>query len=258
VIRIHKGRTPASLRERGPQETKCLCDQYDAAPAKYASGELTFEFKGEVYGAEEIKTALRNAQHDKCAFCEARVSHIAYGDVEHFRPKAGHVQREGGTLQRPGYYWLAYKWSNLFFACQLCNQRFKRNLFPLRNPAKRARSHHDKLSGERPLLINPGITVPASHVGFREEIAFPVRGSRQGQATIDVLGLNREEMVEARLNHLRIVQTLRTTCLLVRQHLERGVMSSSLREHLAECEARLESCTQDRAEYAAMTRAALR
>ena len=58
-------------------------------------------------------------------FCESKVSHIAYGDVEHFRPKAGYRQRPEDPLVQPGYYWLAYEWSNLLFCCQLCNQRFK-------------------------------------------------------------------------------------------------------------------------------------
>ena len=59
-------------------------------------------------------------------------------------------------MEQPGYFWLAYVWENLFFACQLCNQTFKQNLFPLANPTKRrARSHMDDLSAEEPLLIHP-------------------------------------------------------------------------------------------------------
>nr|WP_239015299.1 AAA family ATPase [Archangium violaceum] len=101
----------------------------------------------------------------KCAFCESQLAHISYGDVEHFRPKAGWRQEEGGPLGRPGYYWLAYEWTNLFLACTLCNQQFKRNLFPLRTPSRRARSH-SWLQHTRELAGNPSgvaITTGNSH-----------------------------------------------------------------------------------------------
>ena len=85
-------------------------------------------------------------------FLRVQGHHIAYGDVEHYRPKAGYRQDAEDPLGRPGYYWLAYEWSNLLFCCQICNQRFKRNLFPLVDPARRAETHHDDLSSEQPLF----------------------------------------------------------------------------------------------------------
>src|SRR5207248_2896103 len=94
---------------------------------------------------------------------ESFFAHTGYGDVEHFRPKGGYKQRETDELKRPGYYWLAYAWDNLFCSCQLCNQRFKRNLFPLRDGRRRARSHTHKLDKEQPLpLTLPRWTRPSS------------------------------------------------------------------------------------------------
>jgi uncharacterized protein (TIGR02646 family) len=72
-----------------------------------------FEFKASVYGAKSVKKTLLTAQHGKCAFCESKFEHVAFGDVEHFRPKGGWIQTDGDQLTRPGYYWLAYEWSNL-------------------------------------------------------------------------------------------------------------------------------------------------
>ena len=72
-------------------------------------------------------------------------------------------------LVQPGYYWLAYEWSNLLFCCRLCNQQFKRNHFPLADPARRARSHRDDIGQEEPLLINPAIEDPAAFLEFREK-----------------------------------------------------------------------------------------
>jgi hypothetical protein len=102
-----------------------------------------------------VKAALRIAQHDKCGFCESKVTHVAFGDVEHFRPKAAFRAIQGDALTRPGYYWLAYEWTNLLFACEPCNRRHKGNLFPLVDEATRARSHTDDITRETPLFIDP-------------------------------------------------------------------------------------------------------
>ena len=59
-------------------------------------------------------------------------------------PKGGTRQTaDEKEMKVPGYFWLAYAWQNLFLACQLCNQRFKKNLFPLENPDERAFSEDE-------------------------------------------------------------------------------------------------------------------
>jgi uncharacterized protein (TIGR02646 family) len=163
-------------------------------------GTRTLEFDRAVYGHEQVKNALRDAQHGKCAFCESKVAHVAHGDVEHFRPKGGFCQRKRGPLERPGYYWLAYTWENLLFACQLCNQRHKKNHFPLLNPAKRARSHRDAVADERPAFIDPASEDPAASLSFREEVPFPK--NKRGTATIRALGLRRGPLNDARKERL--------------------------------------------------------
>jgi hypothetical protein len=65
---------------------------------------------------------------------------------------------------------LAYVWENLFLACALCNQSFKKNLFPLADPTRRARSHLDDLAAEQPMLIHPADEEPNAFIGFREEM----------------------------------------------------------------------------------------
>ncbi|AUX44887.1 uncharacterized protein SOCE26_063570 [Sorangium cellulosum] len=74
-------------------------------------------------------------------------------------------------VERPGYYWLAYEWDNLLFSCGICNGTHKRNLFPLGNPEKRARSRRAKLSVEEPLLVHPAQEEPEQLVGYRDEYA---------------------------------------------------------------------------------------
>ncbi len=252
MIRIHKpARAPEILQTRGQDETARLCDAYE-------HGERSFTFDKTLYGAESVKKALRKAQRGKCAFCESRVDHISYGDVEHLRPKAGFVQRDGAPLQQPGYYWLAYAWSNLFLACQLCNQRFKRNLYPLRNPGQRARSHRDDLTRERPLLLDPGSSDPARHIGFRQEIAYPIRGSAEGQTTIDVLGLNRIELVERRRDRLVLLNVLRATIEQYQARQRAGGLSAKELTQLRDLETQAARFREDGAEYSSLARAVFR
>lgn len=94
MIRILKpARAPAILRNRGQTTTRANETAYDLAPAGYQNGSEKFEFKSGIYGAKSVKNALKKAQYGKCCFCESKVQHVAYGDVEHFRPKKGYRQR---------------------------------------------------------------------------------------------------------------------------------------------------------------------
>ncbi len=245
MIRIRKPNTaPPILRNRGVTQTNADKVAYDNAPQDYRSGAKTFEFKKDIYGAKSVKNALTKAQHDKCCFCEAKVTHVAYGDVEHFRPKGGYRQDPGDPLDRPGYYWRAYAWENLFFSCQLCNQRYKKNLFPLRNAGQRARSHHDDSTAEEALFIDPGATNPEEFISFRQEYPYAINGNDLGRMTIDALGLDREALAERcrdRLAALLLVKSLADSD---------SPEADDARDYLRRS-------TQDSAEYAAMARAAL-
>lgn len=66
------------------------------------------------------KEQLLKESENKCAYCEAPLKVVAYGDVEHYRPKSV-------------YWWLAYNYDNYLASCTLCNQAFKRDNFPLAN-----------------------------------------------------------------------------------------------------------------------------
>ncbi len=257
-------RVPLVLRTRGREATVRLCEEYDSSPEAYREGKKSFtsrDFDSGVYGARSVKNALRKAQHDKCAFCESKVSHIAYGDVEHFRPKAGYRQRPDGPLVRPGYYWLAYEWSNLFFCCPLCNQRFKRNHFPLTDDTRRAISHHDRIEVEEPLLIHPALEDPAEFLEFDGEYVRPVNGNSRGVATIGILGLNREEIAEKRRHVLGLIKDLiacrELFAIQVKDHPDQEYL-----KRLAAIDERLDWYEKvyrsDSAEYAAMIRTALK
>lgn len=203
MIRIKKPqKVPLVLKNKGEKETLKMCDAYEN------EGQRTFDFDSKIYGDKTVKAALIEAQHGKCFLCESKIAHISFGDVEHFRPKGGSRQKETEKMKQPGYYWLAYVWENLFLACQICNQRFKKNLFPLENPSARTASHKGNLNREKPLFINPEIENPEQFISFRGEIPFALEGNVRGETTVELLGINRVELNEMRLATLKKLKTI--------------------------------------------------
>jgi hypothetical protein len=92
--------------------------------------------------------------------------------------------------------------------CSACNQRFKRNLFPLLSPAQRARQHADDYRVEQPLFVHPAEENPEEFISFRQEIPYAINGNQKGKRTIEALGLNREIMNERRREHLKMFSLL--------------------------------------------------
>lgn len=169
---------------------------------------IAYKYKSKLYGGANVKDKLKELQRDKCCFCEARVSHVSHGDVEHYRPKAGWVQKDKDKLTKPGYYWLAYDFSNLFLSCQICNQKYKRNYFPLADPKKRAVTHTHKLSDEKPLIINPGKEDPSKYLSFNQEVIIAINTNSKGVETIKRTGLNRKEISKDRFEYLETLHEL--------------------------------------------------
>lgn len=245
MIRVVRGETgPAAFERNAARDAQKHMDEYDADPTAYQSGEKRFKVTN-TYKMSSLKNALINSQHGKCAFTEAKLHHISYGDVEHWRPKGAVRQSEGAPVERPGYYWLAYDWNNLFIVSTLANQQFKKEIFPLRNPQHRARSHHDDLSREEPLLLHPTRDDPEEHIEFRGEVAFPRDDSERGIATIEVCGLNLEALQEHRLDRYDILK---------------GLYQLSISEEPESKTAQrlMAKFTSDDAEYASMARCAIR
>jgi uncharacterized protein (TIGR02646 family) len=245
MIRIVRPtRVPGILRGRGNTTTQANNAAFEARSEAYRTGAEKFAFDRTIYAAKSVKKALIKAQRGKCAFCEAKVLHIDHGDVEHFRPKGGVQNAADEQMLLPGYYWLAYDWENLFFACAMCNQTGKKNRFPLADPAQRARNHQDDHTAEPALLIDPARDDPEEHIGFRQEIAFPIEGGQRGQTTIDTLNLNREELAERRLDRLSFLKAL----------LDLLLLSSEENEVTQRARQLLEGATKPDSEYASMAR----
>lgn len=172
----------------------------ETAKAVASRGSNGYEFRSEIWS--EIKQYLFELFDSKCAYCEARVRHASYGEVEHYRPKRPIT--EEGCSDHPGYYWLAYDVGNLLPSCQHCNNR-KSNRFPVRSGFW-ARCP-EELACEEPLLLNPYDEErdPRDHLEFRPvkpDVDVPVsivRGrTEEGRLSIDTYALNRPGLVEER------------------------------------------------------------
>ncbi|HEY0371267.1 MAG TPA: AAA family ATPase [Thermoanaerobaculia bacterium] len=128
--------------------------------------------------------------HNKCAYCESPLDDLA--DIEHFRPKRAAMNLDK-RIEREHYYWLVFEWTNLLVACRLCSIN-KKNFFPVEG--QRA-LYGTSVADEKPLLLDPCADEPADHLFFNPDgIVQPL--SPRGEVTINVLGLNRADLVEAR------------------------------------------------------------
>lgn len=207
-----------------------------------------FTFDSGIYGHETVKTALKAMQHQKCAFCEGKFAAFCYGDVEHYRPKAYSQQRRRGPTIRPGYYWLAYEWTNLLVSCEPCNRKRKGNVFPLRNPAQRARTPAE-VATEEPLIIDPsGPTDPQDHIRFNANV--PEAVTRAGEVTVDLLALDRVDLNGDRAEHLSRVEMLAKV---VEVGMRPGA-AEDVAALAAEAAAELDALCEPAAEFSAMTR----
>ncbi len=151
------------------------------------------DFDNTIYNGRGVKTQLLQDQNNKCAYCEITLAGD-YGAVEHYRPKTGWRENDIDTLHTPGYYWLAYEWTNLLCSCDKCNGPARKgNLFPLRNPATRDIAHQN-ISQEVPLIINPALEDPGQFLRFNQYMAVPVISngieSDKGKETINTFDLN--------------------------------------------------------------------
>ncbi len=248
MIRIARSQpAPKVLQTKGRQKAQAHRAAYQRSADDYKAGRRTFDFDARIYGHAEVKRRLIRMQHGKCAFCESKVTHIAYGDVEHFRPKGGCRQSRTDALQTPGYYWLAYHWENLVFACQLCNQRHKANWFPLRNHSRRARHHGEEVEQELPLFIEPTTEDPEALIAFDAAgVPYAIGNNLRAAATIRELGLDRPELNERRFDRLELLKGLRDLIDLLPGEPE-----------AIEAEQKLTRSVQPSAEYAAMARSLL-
>jgi 5-methylcytosine-specific restriction endonuclease McrA len=164
MIRLSKKAVPAVLQQNFVAWT-------DALKNRMAAGEQPTDAEKTRYRHADIKTALVIETAGKCAYCESKLRHIAYGDVEHIIPKVTDLEK-------------TFEWSNLTLACDICNT----------NKGTHFGNHQD--------LVDPYAGEPSLHLNFVGAAVFARPGSHPGIATETTLKLNRIDLVERRMDRL--------------------------------------------------------
>lgn len=126
---------------------------------------------------EEVIEALSKMQHQKCCYCERKLSEMGRTEreVEHYMPKSTFKDRDGNIKWH-----LANKWENLLWARRSCNSK-KGSQLPFNNTTNEYE------------IIDPscGSIDPENHIDFVVEGFFIVfkekNGSPLGRSTIDKL-----------------------------------------------------------------------
>jgi len=201
MIKLNRPPEPALLGKLGPTSVSSIRSTLTTNSSLPAKKRKKITFERNIYSDDTVKSALLNTQGEKCCFCESAITHIASGDIEHFRPKAAWRNASNSKLNKPGYYWLAYTWENLMLSCESCNRRHKKNTFPLESEATRCTYPNEDTSQEQPVFIDPYREDPENHISFRAE--YPTHKTRRGSHTIKGLRLDRKELETRRRTLLR-------------------------------------------------------
>jgi uncharacterized protein (TIGR02646 family) len=179
-------------------ETQKIISQYISNNIDCHKGTFKLDIN-DVYKHSNIKSKLKEIQKNKCAFCEVNLD-SQHGEVEHFRPKRMFKQNQEDSAHYPGYYWLSYNWENLLLSCITCNQKWKKNLFPIIHPDKRALNHNFDINKEKPFFINPYKENPSHFIKFNGPLAVGIDKGNRGKLTIKYFNLNRKG--ENRINSI--------------------------------------------------------
>lgn len=155
--------------------------------------QLQYEYKTQLINNSDVINQCRLLFHNKCAYCESPVNGHPSA-IDHFRPKR-HAMNMDGKVDNDYYWWLTYEWSNLYLSCSKCNHS-KKTRFPVKG--KRI-SFEQSVSEEHYLLLDPCNKSDFDEPHFySNEDGVMVGITNRGEITIDILNLNRKQLIEER------------------------------------------------------------
>ncbi len=165
-----------------------------------ASGRIRAKgmFQGDYLQAlwQQARPVLSQLFHGKCAYCETSLD-VVKGDIDLYRPREG-ARGVDGVSSMLHYAWLAFEWENTLLACAFC-LRAKGSRFPVASDrVPLGMMDPDSLAAEQPLLLNPCVDFPTQHMVPDLEKGMLIPFDERGAATIEVLNLNRGDLIEAR------------------------------------------------------------
>jgi len=165
MIKLKKVAEPAVLQQNSETWTNAILD-------KIRRGEEPTKSEKSRYNHPEVKSAILLETHDKCAYCECKIRHVTFGDIEHIVPKSVEPAR-----------W--FEWDNLTLACDMCNT-LKSNFV-----------------GNRDTFIDPYKVDPEEHFWHIGPTIHAKPGCDAAAKTEALLQLNRVKLVERRQDRLK-------------------------------------------------------
>lgn len=222
---------------------------------------------------KQAKPQLLVESNNKCAYCETPTRVVAYGDVEHFRPKSV-------------YWWLAYSYENYLPSCGSCNQEYKKDFFDLEDITNQLKAVNilntmsdgdlkslaklltvdpvndseglrlddfiKQIDKEKSLLINPYFQEPSKYLAFKpilenkEVVVVEAKPKYKKivQACENLFGLNRQELLDLRFQRYCFYMTARHTLN------DNGISANTK----LMAENRLTEMAADKSDYAGMIR----
>ncbi|MGX1265705.1 uncharacterized protein (TIGR02646 family) [Rossellomorea marisflavi] len=180
MIKLEKVNEPDYLKKNKNQWRKEYLSYFDFDGIKYhkKSGSKIPVSLIKRYNNKLIKDILLEETNKKCAYCESKMLHVDYSDIEHIKPKK-HVPE------------LIYEWSNLTIACVICNRDNKKDYYD-----------------EKSMLINPFEEDPEDSLLALGPLIQHRAGNKKGTRTHKKLELNRAELIERRIERIESVSSM--------------------------------------------------
>jgi uncharacterized protein (TIGR02646 family) len=194
MIHIFRGQAPEPSEELR-SEKKRLEDYLKHIVDTDTKRLMTRSFFGKSIAklAPNWHTILFDRFHGKCAFCETPLS-MESSELEYYRPVNGVIDENDNLKNYDHYYvWLTYDWTNLLLSCKICSM-YKKNYFPVNG---RRAVFGKSIHTEKALLLDPCSDSPEQYLYFDRNGRIHAK-SEKGSHTIELLQLNRSELVSAR------------------------------------------------------------
>ena len=164
MIRLEKGDEPPILAENAGAWTAAVVE-------KIQNGEEPTKTEKGRYNHPTIKEALVAETHGKCAYCESKLRHVTFGDIEHVVPKS----------MNPTMW---FSWPNLTLACDVCNTKKSDALI------------------DHETFIDPYVVDPEGEFWHAGAMMYPRPGCDAAALTERLLELNRAELLERRTERM--------------------------------------------------------
>jgi len=163
MIKVNRPKSPEILTKKYRKWTQELLETQDSEKKKRIEKR---------YNKPHIRKVLREMFHNKCAFCERK---LTGGDrIEHFRPRKLFPE-------------LTFEWTNLLLSCETCNLN-KSDRFPVTSNGESA--------------IDPSLEDPSPHLlyDYNEKLKWvSIYGKNvRGKISIELVDLNRPRLREER------------------------------------------------------------